>query len=155
MTTNFPEAWLVQKRRVRFGDTDGAGVMHFHQLLRWSHEAWEESLECYGIPMWKIFPSAFTSFEHPNISLPIINCQAKYKGPIHVGDELIVKIHPHRLNSSGFQIETEFILNEELMATSIISHVAINPKTRRKCELPESIDLWLEASSINQGPKPT
>ena len=36
-----PPAWLQLHRKVRFGDTDAAGVMHFHQLLRWSHEAWE------------------------------------------------------------------------------------------------------------------
>ena len=44
-----PQDWLQLERRVRFGDTDAAGVMHFHQLLRWCHEAWEESLQRYGI----------------------------------------------------------------------------------------------------------
>ena len=45
-----PDHWLQLERRVRFGDTDAAGVMHFHQLLRWCHEAWEESLERFGLP---------------------------------------------------------------------------------------------------------
>ena len=42
--------WLQLHRVVRFGDTDAAGVMHFHQLLRWCHEAWEESLEARALP---------------------------------------------------------------------------------------------------------
>jgi 1,4-dihydroxy-2-naphthoyl-CoA hydrolase len=46
------------ERRVRFGDTDAAGVMHFHQLLRWCHEAWEESLERFGIAAAAVFPGA-------------------------------------------------------------------------------------------------
>ena len=40
-------------RSVRFGETDAdqgaAGVMHFQQLLRWCHEAYEESLERFGL----------------------------------------------------------------------------------------------------------
>ena len=51
-----PSAWLLLCRTVRFGDTDGAGVMHFHQLLRWCHEAYEESLERFGIPADQVFP---------------------------------------------------------------------------------------------------
>ena len=48
--------WLQLHRVVRFGDTDAAGVMHFHQLLRWCHEAWEESLEAQGIAAEAVFP---------------------------------------------------------------------------------------------------
>ena len=51
-----PDHWLQLERRVRFGDTDAAGVMHFHQLLRWCHEAWEDSLERYGIAAADVFP---------------------------------------------------------------------------------------------------
>ena len=51
-----PREWLFLKRIVRFGDTDAAGVIHFHQLLRWCHEAWEESLELYGLPTNTVFP---------------------------------------------------------------------------------------------------
>ena len=41
---------------MRFGDCDSANVIHFHNLLKWSHEAWEESLDKYGIPLNEIFP---------------------------------------------------------------------------------------------------
>jgi 1,4-dihydroxy-2-naphthoyl-CoA hydrolase len=58
MATTAPPPWLRLERRVRFGDTDAAGVMHFHQLLRWCHEAWEESLERYGIAASTVFPGA-------------------------------------------------------------------------------------------------
>ncbi len=49
-------SWLLLLRTVRFGDTDAAGVMHFHQLLRWCHEAYEESLERFGIVAATVFP---------------------------------------------------------------------------------------------------
>jgi 1,4-dihydroxy-2-naphthoyl-CoA hydrolase len=52
-----PSEWLLLNRVVRFGETDAAGVMHFHHLLRWCHEAYEESLERFGIPPLEIFPA--------------------------------------------------------------------------------------------------
>lgn len=52
-----PSEWLLIDRVVRFGDTDAAGVMHFHQLLRYCHEAYEGSLERFGIPACEIFPT--------------------------------------------------------------------------------------------------
>jgi len=53
-----PSDWLILQKKVRFGDCDSAGVIHFHNLLKWSHEAWEESIEIYGIPI-KIFFQIF------------------------------------------------------------------------------------------------
>ena len=49
--------WLFMKRIVRFGDIDSAGVVHFYHLMRWCHEAWEESLNKYGLNVIDIFPS--------------------------------------------------------------------------------------------------
>ena len=60
-----PKNWLSLKRTVRFGETDGAGVMHFVQLLKWCHETWEESLEKFGISLNDIFPSINMNSNQP------------------------------------------------------------------------------------------
>ncbi|KKZ12242.1 MAG: hypothetical protein TE42_05280 [Candidatus Synechococcus spongiarum SP3] len=44
--------WLVIRRTVRFGETDPAGVVHFHYLLHWRHEAYEESLARFGVAIY-------------------------------------------------------------------------------------------------------
>ena len=62
------DQWLLMKRKVRFGDTDAAGVMHFYQLLRWCHESWEESLEIYGVPASKVFPNSTNDDQNPKIA---------------------------------------------------------------------------------------
>jgi len=41
--------WLQLERTVRFGDTDAAGVIQFHQLWRWGAEGYGESLERFGM----------------------------------------------------------------------------------------------------------
>ena len=65
-----PSDWLILQKKVRFGDCDSAGVIHFHNLLKWSHEAWEESIEIYGIPCNDIFPDF--SIRKSQIIFPIV-----------------------------------------------------------------------------------
>ncbi len=140
--------WLIHKRKVRFGDTDAAGVMHFHQLLRWCHEAWEESLQCFGLPANKIFPCNLLNEEIPEIALPIIHCEASFQKPLQTGDKLELVLTPKRIDSSSFQVTTKFHIAKDEAAQGLIRHVAINAKTRQRCQLPENIDRWLEASSL-------
>ena len=63
-------------------------MIHFHNLLRWAHESWEESIDIYGIPHQDIFPNANS---HKNqIICPIVNCEASFLSPIKIGDLLSI-----------------------------------------------------------------
>ncbi len=150
MTIN-PEKWLLHKRVVRFGEADPAGVIHFYQLLRWCHEAWEESLECYGISVSEIFPDNSRFENNPEISLPIIHCEADFRAPIKTGDNLIVKLAPKVINLDSFQVQFQFSREGQEVAVGLIRHLAINSLTRKRCALPKVINRWLEASSLSLG----
>lgn len=139
--------WLQLERVVRFGDTDAAGVMHFQQLFRWCHEAWEESLECYGVLSSSIFPGSRDQTQVIDIALPVVHCEADFLRPIHGGDQLKVLVEPERMNPGCFEVRTRFQYNETEVARGLIRHLAINAKSRQRCPLPEPIDRWLEASS--------
>jgi len=144
---NKADNWLCSKRVVRFGDTDAAGVMHFLQLFRWCHEAWEESLDRYGLLALDIFPSRNNDGMNPLIGLPIIHCKADFRVPITTGDNLDIKMIPEKLNVSSFQIITKFKCHDKDVASGLVRHLAIDLDTRERCALPEGISLWLEASS--------
>ena len=145
-----PSAWLQLDRMVRFGDTDAAGVMHFHQLLRWCHESWEESLERYGIEAGAIFPGCRNQPRWPEVALPVVHCSADFLRPVHGGDHLVVQLEPERLNPGSFVVRSRFLINEVDVARGLIRHVAINTNSRQRCPLPEAIDLWLESSSMGR-----
>ncbi len=149
MTKINPNHWLFLKRTVRFGDTDGAGVIHFFNLFKWCHEAWEESLELYGISASEIFPGDEYHSISPITALPIVQCEANYYQPLYVGDHLDLKLIPRRLDSSSFALSIEFMKNGNKVAIGNLKHVSINVENRTRCLLPEKIDLWLEASSLN------
>ena len=124
--------------------------MHFHQLLRWCHEAWEESLDRYGVAADAIFPGGRGQTQSPKIALPISHCSADYLRPIHGGDHLTVELEPIRLDPCTFEVRSLFTLESQPVARGLIRHVAIAIEDRRRCALPEAIDLWLEASGLGQ-----
>ena len=143
--------WLVLCRTVRFGDTDAAGVLHFARLLQWCHEAYEESLERFGIPAASLFP---TPGQSPEVALPIVHCSADFRRPLVCGDPLAIALDPQRLDASCFELRYSFSSNGTAVATGLTRHLAINSGSRQRCPLPESINRWLEASSLTAGIRP-
>ena len=146
-----PSDWLLLCRSVRFGETDAAGVMHFAQLLRWCHEAYEESLERFGIPSGSIFPSAGAS---PPVALPIVHCQADFRRPLVCGDPLAIQLEPLRLDLGCFEVRYRFRSHGDVVAEALTRHLAIQAEDRQRCSLPEPIQRWLEASALNSGVRP-
>ena len=136
---------------MRFGDTDAAGVMHFHHLLRWCHEAWEESLETYGMAAKEVFPNSSWQNRSANVALPIVRCQADFFHPIEMGDNLLLELRPKRLGVGSFEVQTNFLNHDINVAKGRLRHLSINAETRQRCVLPELLDRWLEASSLGLG----
>ena len=150
-----PESWLHIQKTVRFGDTDAAGVVHFLELFRWCHEAWEESLDRYGLVASEIFPHANTGADCKGLSigLPIVHCEADFWKPMKIGDQFEIQLTPQNLNRGKFQIEYQVKQKSKDIAQALIRHQAIDA-TRSVCSLPEGIELWLEASFLHKGITP-
>jgi 1,4-dihydroxy-2-naphthoyl-CoA hydrolase len=67
-----PSTWLQLQRSVGFAVIAAAGVMHFHQLQRWRHEAHKMSLERFGLPAASVFPRPELAGDSPEVALPIV-----------------------------------------------------------------------------------
>jgi 1,4-dihydroxy-2-naphthoyl-CoA hydrolase len=152
--------WLLLHRTVRFGDTDAAGVMHFHQLLRWCHEAYEESLEAFGVAPASVFPMAAADrpagLEAPAVALPIVHCSADFRRPLVCGDPLVIELEPVRLDPGSFEVRYRFQrvrTGEEPVdaALGLTRHLAIEPASRLRCSLPDPVQRWLEAAAVASG----
>jgi 1,4-dihydroxy-2-naphthoyl-CoA hydrolase len=138
--------------------------MHFHQLLRWCHEAYEESLEKFGIAATEIFPTPGwhsipldCSASRDVVALPIIRCGAEYLHPLICGDLLHVELRPQSIDIYTFEI---FYLFNDMgratvgkpvreVANATTCHRAINAVSRKRCKLPDPIKRWLEASAFH------
>jgi 1,4-dihydroxy-2-naphthoyl-CoA hydrolase len=139
------DEYLLLCRTVRFGDTDAAGVMHFHQLLRWCHEAYEESLERFGIAAAELFPRPGAA---PALLLPIVHCSADYRVPLVCGDPLTIQLQPRALDSTAFEVSYGFSSGGQPVAQGLTRHVCLGASDRRRAPLPETIGRWLEASAL-------
>ena len=149
MNKRDPREWLFLQRTVRFGETDAAGVVHFLQLFKWCHEAWEESLEKYGIALKDIFPTNEINTSQLDVALPVIHCEANYFQPLYVGDIINIELYPEKINETSFILRFKFLKNGNQIAKTSMKHVSINPITREKCVLSKQINLWLQEFGLN------
>ena len=145
------DSWLLLCRTVRFGDTDAAGVLHFPRLLDWCHQAYEESLERFGLAASEIFPSPHHT---PEVALPVVHCQADFLAPLVAGDPLTIRLEPRRLDPGSFELHYSFQKQQQPAARALSRHLAITSTSRRRCPLPPGISRWLEASGLGQGIQP-
>lgn len=143
--------WLVLCRTVRFGDTDAAGVVHFARLLVWCHEAYEESLERFGIGAGEVFPRPAAM---PEVALPIVHCSADFLAPLVCGDPLAITLAPERLDPGCFEVRYGFRRGARTVAQGVTRHLAIRADNRARCPLPATINRWLEASALSAGVRP-
>ena len=141
-------SWLQINRTVRFGDTDAAKVVHFQKLLEWCHQAWEESLERFGLEAASVFPGGRELT--PEVALPIVHCHAYFHAPLQVGDALTIRLSPQRLDRGSFEVISAVLLEDQQVASGCLRHVAIHPESRQRCGLPDGIERWLEASSLGR-----
>ena len=122
--------------------------MHFHHLLCWCHEAWEQSLISFGISLSRIFPIPNKHDAVPSVVLPIVHCQADFRHPIHTGDQLGVKLKPERIDMSTFQVHYTFLIGEKEVAKALLRHSSLYSATRKRCDLPDDVVRWLDESSL-------
>jgi 1,4-dihydroxy-2-naphthoyl-CoA hydrolase len=118
--------------------------MHFHQLLRWCHEAYEESLEIFGISPAQLFPRPGLELE---LLLPIVHCSADYLAPLSCGDPLAIALLPKALNAHSFEVSYSFSSRGEAVAVGLTRHFCLQASNRLRAPLPESINNWLKEAA--------
>lgn len=144
-----PCHWLQTDRTVRFGETDAAGVMHFHHLLRWCHEAYEESLQTFGASVEELFPLPGHT---PAVALPLIHCSADYRLPLICGDHLSILLLPQQLDPCTFEVRYDFRRDDRTVARGLTRHRSIDAVSRDRCDLPAVMVRWLARSGSAQQP---
>ena len=127
-------------RTIYLADTDAAGVVYFAGVMNICHEAYEESLANVGINLQQFLTKA-------TVALPIVHAEIDFFKPMFCGDRLLVKLVGKQLNNHKFAIDYQIFsatAATKLLAKGNTLHVAINPQTRTKINLPFAIMQWLQ-----------
>lgn len=118
------------ERKIRFADTDAAGVVYFANLLSICHEAYEEYLASININLKDFFQDNLTA-------IPIIHAEIDFFKPLFCGDLIMVQFSPELVNDRVFALNYQIYLDSLQVATAITKHIAINTQTRKVKLIPE------------------
>ncbi|MCM1981446.1 acyl-CoA thioesterase [Lyngbya confervoides] len=129
--------------RVRFRETDAAGVAYFAEVLSVCHAAYEESLLQCGINLRDFFEQAPTA-------IPITHTCVDYLQPAFCGDLQRVYLVPHQLSEAMFEIRYEIFSEQpdpKLVSRALTRHVCIDRQQRRRSPIPAEMLQWLRSWS--------
>jgi 1,4-dihydroxy-2-naphthoyl-CoA hydrolase len=131
---------FIYQRKIRFGDTDAAGVMYFSNALSICHEAYEESLAQWGIDLREFF-------SHGAIAVPITHASIDYRRPAYCGDMHWVHVCPAPISETEFEVVYYLYGGEAeslLLSQAKTCHVCINRGDRQRMPLPDELMQWMD-----------
>ncbi|MEM8543838.1 MAG: thioesterase family protein [Cyanobacteria bacterium P01_H01_bin.119] len=131
---------FIYCRPIRFGETDGAGVVYFSNLLSLCHEAYEAALADAGVNLDQFFGAGA-------IAVPIVHADIDFRSPLRCGDLACVQVAPTGLAEHKFAIAYQIHHQDVLIATAQTLHCAIDPVTRQTVALPADLQPWLRGSN--------
>lgn len=129
---------MTYYRTIHLADTDAAGVVYFAAVLSMCHEAYEASLQEYGVNLREFFTNR-------EIGIPIVQAQVNFFRPLFCGDRLAIELMAKQLKESEFEIEykLESCTPREYVAQGKTRHVCISLQTRERTAIPETMLKWL------------
>lgn len=123
---------------VQFRDTDAAGVVYFANIVSICHIAYEASLLESDIDL-KLFVS------NPDFAIPITHVSADFFKPLFCGNRVIIELTPQSIDSCRFEIKYQILTSDkQRSATAITKHVAIDPTTHKRQDLPKILLDWID-----------
>lgn len=134
------------RRRIRFRETDAAGVVYFANLLALCHEAYEVSLAEAGFDVARFFS------RDSNVVVPVVHTEADFYQPLGCGDAIALHLTPTKLSPHSFEIRYDIYRHSEEAANirtakpavkALTRHVCIHTQTRQRQVLTPQLVDWI------------
>jgi 1,4-dihydroxy-2-naphthoyl-CoA hydrolase len=124
--------------RVRFHDTDPAGIVFFANIFVYCHDAFEEMLRAVGMPLDELIRAK-------EQILPLGHAEADFRKPFRHGVLVTVRVVVGKLSERSVRIDYELRDDAgELLATCSTVHIAVDPATGRSTGLSPRLRAALE-----------
>lgn len=132
---------FLTTRRVEFGDTDMAGIMHFANFFRFMESAETEFLRSLGISVsWRV--------ERERLGFPRVSAACDYRKPARFEDLLTIAVTVERIGDKSVSYRHEFTNQRgESIATGRITAVfcrSDTPDQLTSAVIPADLRLKLE-----------
>jgi YbgC/YbaW family acyl-CoA thioester hydrolase len=126
------------RRRVRFQDTDPAGIVFFANIFVYCHEAFEEMLRDAGLPLEAIIASR-------EQVLRLVHADADFERPLRVGVLVTIRTSVASVGERSFRMQYEMFDEAGAhLASAATVHVAVDPASGKSAVLSRRIRAALE-----------
>ena len=95
--------------KVRWGDTDAAGIVFYPNFYKWMDEATHEFLAAIGLP-------SSTLYSEQQVSVPLLEANCQFKSPLFFEDDVIVRSSVVEMQRKVFKISHKFFKGEKIVA---------------------------------------
>ena len=127
-------------RRVEFGDTDMAGIMHFATFFNFMEEAEHEFLRSRGL-------SVVMTHEGRRIGWPRVSAKADFVKPVRFEDTVDIFVTLTKIGEKALTYSFDFKLRGQTVATGELSTCCclVSPEGIKSIPLPDDVRAKLEA----------
>ncbi len=125
--------WYAAGFRVRYAETDAAGIVHHAAYLPWFEEGRSELSRQVGLP--------YVDLERSGITLVLTRAEARYLTAAHYDDEVTVwtRMRDVRSRSCAFDYRVVRTADGQLLATGSTEHLAVDRASGRPARLPDAV----------------
>ena len=95
--------------KVKWGDTDAAGIVFYPNFYKWMDEATHEYFSAIGL-------HTSTLYSEQQIATPLLEANCQFKSPLLFKDDVIVRSSVVELHQKVFKISHRFFKNEKMVA---------------------------------------
>ena len=128
-----PGHW--HEERVRFGDTDAAGIVYYAQVFHWFEAGRSEMLRAFELP--------YTELVEPGSVMPVVESWARYVTPARYDDALRIETWVHEIKSATVLVAHRIWRDDVLIAEGAARLAHMNG-AGRALRLPAALRARLE-----------
>ena len=101
---------------VRYYETDGMGIVHHSNYIRWFEDARCAMLAEVGFPYWKV--------EESGVMIPVVSVSCEYRKMVRYGDQVEVAVRVERYTGVKLEVSYEVrdCVTKEIRAVGTSSH---------------------------------
>ncbi|HHQ48104.1 MAG TPA: acyl-CoA thioesterase [Acidobacteria bacterium] len=123
--------WEAARFRVRYAETDAAGIVHHATYLVWFEEGRSELSRQLGLP--------YRELEEAGVVLVVVEARVRYVAGARYDEAVEVWTRMEQVRSRSCTFSYRVVASEDgrLLATGSTSHVAVDRVTGRPIVLPE------------------
>ncbi|NOZ78078.1 MAG: acyl-CoA thioesterase [Acidobacteria bacterium] len=126
-----PDGWFSVRFRVRFAETDAAGIVHHSVYLVWFEEGRSEFSRQLGMP--------YSGLEQAGVELLLTRSEVRYLKAIRYDEEIEIRTRTSMVKSRRmvFEYQAARVADGVVAATGTTEHLAVSRTSGRPVRIPE------------------